>query len=328
MELIQPEVGLVCAAAALATVAVLVAVRRVRRGRVGSNGQPGLANLDQALASDAFRRLHRRYRLLLGAEVCAVSIVAVAAAAMAMRPADRNEVEQHLRTRDVMLCLDVSGSMTEVDAEIVDRFADIAAELDGERIGLTVWDSSPVSLFPLTNDYEFISDELDEAGTTFTSDSGYIRGTYEGDGSSLIGDGLASCVMRFDRLDEPRTRAIILATDNYVSGSQIMTLPEAAAFAASEDIRVYAISPEDYTYDGDSDELAELREAAESTGGVLYELTDDASVDEVVAAINEREGAELDVPPTVTYDDRPRVFLAIAVGGAVAWFAVALVVRR
>ena len=41
-------------------------------------------------------------------------------------------------------------------------------------------------------------------------------GTFEGEGSSIIGDGLASCVLGFPKLDEERSRIIILGTDNFV----------------------------------------------------------------------------------------------------------------
>ncbi len=43
-------------------------------------------------------------------------------------------------------------------------------------------------------------------------------------GASLIGDGLASCALQFDAEDTERSRSIILATDNYVSGEPIYTL--------------------------------------------------------------------------------------------------------
>ena len=41
--------------------------------------------------------------------------------------------EQH--NRDIMLCLDASGSMSSADAAVVDVFSELAAEFDGERIG-------------------------------------------------------------------------------------------------------------------------------------------------------------------------------------------------
>lgn len=69
-------------------------------------------------------------------------------------------------------------------------------------------------------------------------------GTMNGVGASLIGDGLASCVMRFDHADEQRARSIILATDNELNGSPpIVSLKEAADYSASKKIRIYTINP-------------------------------------------------------------------------------------
>lgn len=328
LVLIQPLVGLAVLAAAAAIAAIgVVTVRR----RSATNCPPAeIANVDLAIESSRFRRLRRRYRLLLGAEALSVGIVAVAAVGLVMRPATEQRTDESKRVRDVMLCLDVSGSMATIDAEIVDTFADLATGLEGERIGMTIWNSSPVSLLPLTDDYAFVQEVLTDAGDRLdSSDLDFTQGTFEGDGTSLIGDGLASCVMRFDRLDETRARSIVLATDNEVSGNQIVTLSQAAAYAADKEITVYAIAPNDFQLDGsNTPELEELAAAAESTGGAMFELTDDATVDAVIADINEREGTDIDLPPTVTRDDRPHRLLAVALAGVALSLGVTWVVRR
>lgn len=59
-----------------------------------------------------------------------------------------------------MLCLDVSGSMAEVDMEILDTFLELTDDFKGERIGLTIFNASPVQVFPLTDDYEFVKEHL------------------------------------------------------------------------------------------------------------------------------------------------------------------------
>ena len=90
-------------------------------------------------------------------------------------------------------------------------------------------------------------------------------GTEEG-GSSLIGDGLASCVFRFDRLDEERARSIVFATDNALAGEPLVTLSDAAQLAAERGIRVYAVAPAYYITD---DDAAELEAAADIDGRVV-----------------------------------------------------------
>ena len=109
-----------------------------------------------------------------------------------------------------------------------------------------VWDSSAAQIFPLNDDYDYVEEKLASVADEVSSDIGDIgdtfggdpdgdppiyAGTDLGDGSSLIGDGLASCVLRFDNPDLDRSRTLILATDNALAGTPIVTLEQAASFA-------------------------------------------------------------------------------------------------
>ena len=54
--------------------------------------------------------------------------------------------------------------------------------------------------------------------------------------SSLVADGLVSCVQRFDKVDEDRGRALVLATDGEQRGRGIYDLREAGEYAAEHDV--------------------------------------------------------------------------------------------
>ncbi|MGO2111494.1 MAG: vWA domain-containing protein, partial [Pseudoclavibacter sp.] len=62
--------------------------------------------------------------------------------------------------RDIVLCLDISGSMIEYDVEVIDRYLDMLPGFDGERMGLMLWDSTAAEVFPLTDDYSFVEEQL------------------------------------------------------------------------------------------------------------------------------------------------------------------------
>jgi Ca-activated chloride channel homolog len=271
-----------------------------------------IANVDQAEASSVFARLRRRYRALIGAELAVLSVVGLAAAFLAMRPLTELTRERTTLNRDVMLCLDVSGSMKELDESILRQFIDIAAGLPGDRIGLTIWNGAAITVFPLTDDsryveatLEFAVDQLNRGARSF------VLGTEVG-GSSLIGDGLASCVLRFDRLDENRARSIVFATDNALAGDPLVSLQSAAAMARARDIRVYSVAPANYITAHDA---AALEAAVTLTGGVYLTTDDDKVVDHVIARITEAEATHLEQPPEVVRDDRPATWAAIALGG-------------
>ena len=123
--------------------------------------------------------------------------------------------------RDIVLCLDVSGSMTAADAAIVQRFLELVEQFHGERIALVVWDSSAAQVFPLNDDYDYVEEQLASIADETSSDVGDVGDIFGGDpdvnflrcgrarpsatGCRSIGDGLASCVLR---LRQPRPRPL------------------------------------------------------------------------------------------------------------------------
>lgn len=242
-------------------------------------------------------RLALRRSLVL---VVSLACLSVGSLLLAGRLSFGHNDDSRQHNRDVMLCLDVSGSMSDVDAALMEQYAEISKNLAGERIGLSIWDSSTVLKFPLTNDYDFVAEQLaDGAKAIDEYEFDWYAGTSEGDGSSLIGDGLASCVQRFDRLEESRARAIILATDNQVNGDSIYTLKQAADLAVKHEIVVYAISP----YDWDSKEITELRRMAQRTGGQFVLMDDETGGERVAQHIQRTEAQRLEGMPSPSVND-------------------------
>jgi hypothetical protein len=242
-----------------------------------------------------------------------------------MRPVTDRELERDVRNRDVMLCLDVSASMNELDVIVLRQFAELAAGLRGERIGLTIFNGSAITVFPLTDDPSFIEVTLHDAATALGQRKRFfVEGTEEG-GTSLIGDGLASCAMRFDNDEQGRSRSVVFATDNALAGDPIMQLPEAAALVRERDIRVYALAASDRIT---ADDSAELRDAALSTGGAFFETGAQASIAEVIAEIGRLEASRLDVPPEVVAEDRPTTWIVACLAGLAALLAVGWALRR
>jgi Ca-activated chloride channel homolog len=325
MVMVQPWVGLVSAAAAVVVAIVVVSTSVRRRRRRPASDDVTIANIHHASASPVFRRLRRRYHLLLGGEVAALSIVGLAAVGLTMRPVTDRELERDVRNRDVMLCLDVSTSMNELDAIVLREFAELAAGLRGERIGLTIFNGSAITVFPLTDDPEFIETTLEEAARSLGQRKrSFVEGTEEG-GTSLIGDGLASCAMRFDAGERGRSRSIVFATDNALAGDPILQLPAAAALVRDAEIRMYAIAAADRIT---TENAAELRAAALSTGGAFFETDERSTTAAVVDEIGRMEASRLDVPPEVVADDRPTAWIVACFAGLGALFAVGWALRR
>lgn len=288
-----------------------------------------VAHVERLTRIPQYRRAMYRHRGVALVAVLAVAIAALGAGILSARPAAVESQNNDEYKRDILLCLDVSGSMVSVDAEILRVFQEIATSLNGERIGLRIFDSSSVMVFPLTSDYDYIIEQLELYERAFDGGLGseeyfsYTAGTTLGNGASLVGDGLASCAMDFESTDDSnRPRSIILATDNMVNGQQLVSLMQAGQMALDNDVRVYAINPWDF---GSGDlAAAELQEVAEGTGGAYFALDWASTVDGIVDRINAIEAGYIETPPEAQIVDRsmgwiPWVYAAVAVVVLAAW---------
>lgn len=307
--------------------AVLAALGLWLPRRTRDRGLP-VAHVDRMTGLGAYRAALTRYRLWIGGALLLSLAGAGLAGTIGARPSGIDANQEDDYKRDIMLCLDVSGSMVDVDAEILGVYQQIAAGLDGERIGMRIFDASSVMSFPLTSDYDYIEQQLGRyqralAGTLGPDEQfNYLAGTANGLGASLVGDGLASCVLDFADLEaSERPRSIILATDNVVNGQQIFSLPQAGQLAVDHQVRVYAINPFDW---GGDMESQELREAAEGSGGAYFPLDFAQTVPQIVDRVNAIEAGYIETPPQIQVVDRPGalplvVLIVVAALCAVAW---------
>lgn len=298
-----------------------------RRGHGPATDAARVARAERLRALPTFRAALTRRVIALTGILAIGAITTIAAGVVAARPMSSQTIQPVNTSRDIMLCLDVSGSMTEVDVEVLSVFEELLEGFEGERIGLTIFNSSPVQIFPLTDDYEFIRGHLESMVQSFDYSDAVPEhwvGTLNGNGASLIGDGLAACTLGFDRPDDERSRSVIFATDNEVNGASIVSLTEAAAFAASKDVRVFALNPVEGK---DADVSAELTAAAEATGGAAFGLRDTTTVADIVAQVQEQEATELRGEAQIVWTDTPNLWIVVMMAGLLAFIVVLWRVR-
>lgn len=252
------------------------------------------------------------YRILC--TLLMVSCIAAMAVSflLAARPYKKVVTEKETYNRDIILCLDISYSVDELNLELVENLKDTVNNLKGERFGIVIFNSSAVLLSPLTDDYDYIIDTLDQLKesiscrlSTEISDDTYdiyddnwlylsnyiIDGTLVGSderGSSLIGDGLATSVYNFPELEEERTRIIIFSTDNDLEGTPIVTLSQAASICKDNGVTVYGIGT-NQMFDENKEEM---KSAVTKTGGTFYLQEESGTVQHIVEEI-EKEGKNL-----------------------------------
>ncbi|MDQ0614565.1 Ca-activated chloride channel family protein [Microbacterium sp. W4I4] len=293
--------------------AVVIGILLGLRGRRRTETAPAalISRAERLRSLPSFRASVRRRMSLLAGILIVGGIAVLLGGVVAARPMSAKTIHPVDDSRDIMLCLDVSGSMSDVDVEVLSVFEELLKGFEGERIGLTIFNSSPVQVFPLTDDYPFIKEQLKNIRTSFDYNSEVPEhwvGTLNGPGASLIGDGLAACTMRFDHLDDDRSRSVILATDNELSGASILSVTEAAQYAKSKNVRVFALNP---VQGKDAAVSAELTNAAQLTGGQSYALRDTTSVADIITEIQKQEATALKGQAQVVLVDSPNLVIAL-----------------
>src|SRR6478672_38931 len=271
-----------------------------------------VANSSALTELPEYRRALRLHRIRMAVLVSSAVLLGGAALVGAARPLDTTVDRPQTRSRDIMLCLDISGSMAAYDATLVSTFKTLVSSFEGERIGLVIFNSSAATVFPLTDDYDFINGELDSAGRALTGDPEYdsfFAGTFNGRGTSLIGDGLATCVSSFDRVDTQRPRSLVFATDNHLAGRPIINVAEAGELAKAKGVRVYGLNPEE---DGVDREAAEMRRVVEGTAGRYFPMSDPSAIGSIVEAVQAQEATVIDASARTLHTDDPGVPIALA----------------
>jgi len=203
--------------------------------------------------------------------------------------------------RDLMLCIDISGSMNETDLysgnsratrmSVVKYVArDFVSRRVGDRIGLIMFGTAAYVQSPLTHDHETVQHFLDEARVGLAGRS------------TAIGDAIGLGVKRLrDRPAE--SRVLVLLTDGENSEGAVDPI-EAAQLAADNDIRVHTIGVGSENSGGllgralnmRNSELDEktLQQIASLTGGQYFRARDQQELERIYRAIDKLEPTQMD----------------------------------
>ena len=274
----------------------------------------------------------RHLPFALRAAAFALLVVALA------RPQD---VEQNVRTNtegiDIMLAIDVSGSMLARDfkpdritaaKEVAGSFI---ADRYGDRIGLVAFAGEAFTQSPLTTDQSTLQTLLAR-----------IRSGLIEDGTA-IGNGLATAINRL-RESEAKSKVIILLTDGVNNRGEIAPLT-AAEIAKAQGIRVYTIGVGtegmapypaidmfgNITFVNQKVEIDEktLTAISDMTGGKYFRATDKAKLKAIFDEINQLEKSKVEVTEHVSYHELYLAWVLAALGLLLAEFLLAnLVLKR
>ncbi|HJO22786.1 MAG: VWA domain-containing protein [Myxococcota bacterium] len=246
-------------------------------------------------------------RAALVLKVAAWSLLVVAAAQPRWMGEPRS-VSTH--GRDLMIALDLSGSMATEDFDVsghsVDRLRVVNAvarefvnHREGDRIGLVLFGTRAYLQAPLTFDRQTVIEMLDEAEIGLPGEE------------TAIGDAIGLAVKHL-RNRPAEERVLVLLSDG-ASNTGVLEPVQAAELAAREGVRIYTIGigsgrqvvqtlmgPRVMNTDAELDEAA-LQKVADLTGGAYFRARDTQGLVEVyrrIDALEPTEGEAAQVRPT------------------------------
>ncbi len=211
MELMYPMAIIICLILSIALFFI-----KFNKKTTYTNGKK-VANTKYIKETKYYKSKVKKYNILSniikGLSVTCIVIGSILVA----RPVTVQSRSEDKYNRDILIGLDISTSECEVNLELVRKFKTIIPHIEGDRIGIVLYNTAPVVYCPLTEDYDYVNECLDiiERQLKLAVDNNnripMTTGEYEEEtgsfwyggtiannnerGSSLVGDGLArNCI--------------------------------------------------------------------------------------------------------------------------------------
>ena len=237
---------------------------------------------------------------------------------------------------DIVLCLDVSGSMLAQDfhpnrLEAAKKVAgDFVRNRPADRIGLVIFAGESFTQCPVTGDHAVLESQI------YQVDGGFLV-----DGTA-IGSGLATSVDRL-RSSEAKSKVVILLTDGENNGG-LIDPKTAKEIAKSLSIKVYTIGMGSDGYattpvQGPGGQIIMqqekvnideplLKEIAAETGGQYFRAKANHGLEVIYQEIDQLEKTKISITTTRLYTERFHPLALMAIGFVFAELLLRLTVFR
>jgi Ca-activated chloride channel family protein len=303
------------------------------RGRSGAVA--AVEYSDISLAREVAAHTRSRFGWIMG--LLPIIAAACMIVGLARPQLTRSHVEVTAGGIDIVLAVDISGSMQALDFRVdnnpVSRIAIVKSvvakfidERPNDRIGLVAFAGVPYMVSPLTLDHDWLQQNLERVDTG-TNDDG-----------TAIGSAIAAAVNHL-RTRTTKSKVVILLTDG-VNNTGLVPPLAAAEAARAFGVKVYTVGvgvrgqariplrdqagrTRLVTTFVDVDDTP-LQAIAKETGGRFYRATDSHSLQDIYEQINQYEKS----PQTVQRIGQSEDLYPWALGPALALLALWLVLRH
>jgi Ca-activated chloride channel homolog len=221
---------------------------------------------------------------------------------------------------DIVLCIDVSGSMTAQDfiptrmeaaKKVASGFID---RRPADRIGIVIFSGESFTQCPLTTDKAVLHSAVKSIQNGLLKDA------------TAIGDGLATSVDRI-RNSKSKSKVVILLTDG-VNNDGLIGPDNAKEIAKTFGVKVYTIGVGTEGYKNSADtttgnsivhpqrisiDEALLTEIANETGGKYFRARDNETLENIYKEIDRLEKSKVEIASLTRYSEKffPLVMIAM-----------------
>jgi Ca-activated chloride channel family protein len=221
---------------------------------------------------------------------------------------------------DIILCIDISGSMTAQDftpnrLEAAKNVAiDFVNKRLTDRIGVVIFSGESFTQCPLTTDHAVLISAIQNIHSGLLEDG------------TAIGSGLATSVDRL-RSSTSKSKIIVLLTDGENNGG-LIDPKTAKEIAKAFGIKVYTIgvgtdgtapqpvnTPLGVVMQSQKVSIDEglLTEIADETGGKYFRAKDNKSLNTIYNTIDTLEKSKVEITNTIHYQDKYFPFVIVAI---------------
>ncbi len=234
-------------------------------------------------------------------------VIALLLIALARPQSRSNEERIEGEGIDIVLCIDVSGTMSGTDfaPTRLEAAKQVAVEFVNERktdrIGLVIFGGESFTQCPLTNDYAMLISQIKAVNN--------VNGILDPD-KTAIGSGLATSVERLKRV-KTKSKVIILLTDGE-NNAGLIDPNTAKELAKYYKIKVYTIGVSPFS-NGHAINENMLKSIASETGALYFRATDNESLSSIYSQIDKLEKTKVETSSFARYSEQFYPFAIAAI---------------
>lgn len=274
-----------------------------------------VAYLEQLKSLKSYKTVYRLSLIKLAFRFVLLIAIILCLSMLLARPQKHTQIVDTEKTRDIVLCMDISGSMSQYVAESLKALEKIVDADRTDRFAVVLFQNAPFTAVTLTRDTATlqnkareVSNGLLDANSTIWPWAGVDKSGIEG---TDIAAGLKGCMNRFDQLDKLRTRHMVVVSDfdHHSGGGDPLPVAESIA---RNNIKTHFMYPSTFNADY-------LTQLSKLTGAGNYGLSDVKSTSQVVNKVYQTIVSDREVKGYISVDSPFRVLALLSVL-AIIWY--------